>query len=288
MNSRACTAFEITAITLLGLVSMILGCRCGHAEIADESELKPTETNGVLTIQYPNRPDGGHAWVRVSETPTLDWSWFAMRFPARVSVPFDTRVVIVVRESGFDRFQHEYNVTRDNPRRDVIITLEESRGYCGYKPSELPKETGLRPVIPPRKGHPETLFVYQGYMRLGRPEPISPVMDDQGQVWRELPSGAGDGGGDRWVVATIDPNVLRRMNGLVAEAGNAELTALGSRCNDCGTSGILVRRPGADGRGPDVILCSDGSVLNRRTNPAADVLLRWILAVLRDAPNVPQ
>ena len=49
------------AIAVFAIAALVSACRCG----SDPNELRPTDTNGVVTIRYPNAPYGGHAFVQI-------------------------------------------------------------------------------------------------------------------------------------------------------------------------------------------------------------------------------
>ena len=144
--------------------------------------------------------------------------------------------------------------------------------------------TGLEPVVPQRKGTPGApLFIHGS----GGAQHASPgvIVDTQGQVWR-LTEGDAQDSDEYWLVASVDAALLARLEALCEEASKDDSFEYGFVCEDCpfGTRLDTFRRA-ADGGRETVDLAVDGQVRKRRTNTAADALIRWFIAVYRYAPR---
>src|SRR5262249_8499602 len=116
-------------------------------------------------------------------------------------------------------------------------------------------------------------------------------IDDQAGVWRcALRMGERFDGGRGDVPCALGANVnskeFARILKLRADADVGEMVTRGSGCRDCGTITIEEFTPRDPGH--PALLATDGEIAKRRSSQAADTILRWLLAIERDAPQADE
>jgi hypothetical protein len=171
-------------------------------------------------------------------------------------------------------FREEQLLTRDRPEIVLNIVLNETREVFDVPSSEIPRETGVQTIHPPRIGHPSStrFAIEQG--EGNRWEPGFPLVDDDARVWRVTDSG------DYLLVATVDPIVIERMKRHCRSAVGTEMVAEATVLYDATWQfRALCTLPGAF----PIELAVQGRDRIRRRNPSANALLGWLLGVRRDA-----
>ena len=182
--------------------------------------------------------------------------------------------------TDFLQFRREYTVTPQNPSIEVVIEFQEPPGLFGVRRSEIPKNTGLRAIDSISTAQPDEM---RFAIRHGSNVRLNAVLllDQGAHVWRY--SGAQHDGGVYHLVAEIDAKVLHEMEERCKTASETELIPEVPGCADCMWKNDAVCD--VRGAGP-AVLAADGALRSRRRNPAADVLLKWLLGVNRDAPVI--
>ena len=261
------------------VIPLLVGAHACRRPPNEMSDLVATDHNGILTIQFPDAGPHDAVEVEVQESQAPFWSWFPRRFPARISVPFGAKVIVIADRAGFLRSRQEHTVTRMNPDIQAVIELQEEPGLFGVRRSDIPKNVGVRAIAPTVTGQPgEMLFAIQGGSILRLDNVL--LLDDQARVWRSDGGGA-DSAVVYQLVAMIESKDFAEMEERCKAASDAEMVSEAPSCSDCRWKNAAVCRvPGAT----TVTLAVDGASRGRRRNDASDVLIRWLLAINRDAP----
>lgn len=222
--------------------------------------------------------------VRVEGEPEREWQ--PKFFPASSSIPFD-RTVVVKSYLGDQAGEWRVMATRDKPLVEVVIPHRElpSWSLLGYRPGELPDDTGLRASEPVRASQPVTPIFQLGNGTLrGCPSRRGLAIDAGGLVYRSSWP-CGTSAEQWWVVGEIEKSTFTRMRELRDPAAATRIATL-ETLGCCGCGELDVRALGAPGSPPDgVPLATGGDLdLKRRISPATDIIVPWMLRLDQIAP----
>jgi hypothetical protein len=268
------------------------GCRpAGQSNSSvEDCELNPiprSANSGVLCLRYPGASGASQTRVWVAGSTGLEWRPTA--FPTSFRVPFGEKV-FVNTSLGDAAFRETPVVTREKPFVEILIPLQDGpSGFLfGYRWADLPKETGLRPTQPVRAVEPAArMFEWLGVWSRFLAQEALVVVDAEGSIFRAgRPHGTGPL--EWWCVGYIERAVFIAMKILRDQAVKAEMIRVGrSACDDCQQLGVQVY--GAPSTPKEGVTLARGgeSETERRSCPATDVLVPWIVQLMQTAPSPP-
>src|SRR5262245_44085455 len=97
----------------------------------------PSSGHGVLTVEFPDKPDAKGVEVGWSGTPVP-----LKGFPARLEVPLGQYVELIVHTRGYQR-RGQVEISRWWPWKTVTIAASTTPNPWGIPENELPRESSF-------------------------------------------------------------------------------------------------------------------------------------------------
>lgn len=256
---------------------------------------------GLIWITTPIPP--GHArWRVISHDKKLTYAT-GNTFPITAFVPLNKSCRVELEAAGFENYIEERKPTDERPVWTESAVLRMTQyGFWGFDPYLFQQDSFLE-EISPEWGTPTSVafsIAHVSDVRHNKFHPTTPsgreminwgvLMDADANVWgfRRM-----SGGVDfyYWRIAKVPYAYLTEMIRIGYDADSSPLMTLGYvRCDECPSVRVMVHEPPNIRNKSDphlltmrgIVLAAHGERSRMRDNPAAERVLRWLLAVMWD------